>query len=177
MSCDTVKAVDMLDSSQYQELGEIHVALGTLGVFLVVVPLGGIVPEILPFRLAETDWRFGAFGFFLSALTLPAIGLVACLIAALLRGSSRASKATAVVALVIAVVALVVLPLFLRDGMALVGAATDQRIAPVFNQAMKKTGLVAVFALPCLIVTGVVGLRQGQRIDKELAGQKRTLVV
>lgn len=167
----------MLDSSQQNQLGEMHVALGALGVFLVVVPLGGIVPEILPFQLAEGDWRFGAFGYFLSALTLPAVGLVACLIAALLRQSSRASKATAVVALLIAFAAAVALPMFVRDGMALAGATVDERVAPVFTQAMKKTGLVAVFALPCLVITGIVGLRQGRRIENELAGRRSSLVV
>jgi hypothetical protein len=167
----------MLDSSQHHELGEIHVALGALGVFLVVVPFGGIIPEILPVRLGEQDWRFGALGYFLDALTLPSVGLVVCLVAAALRQSVRGSRLTAGVALVIAVGAAIALPVFLREGMMLAGSAPDQRVAPVFERAMQKTGLVALFALPCLALTGIAGLRQGRRFEKTLAASKSTLVV
>lgn len=169
--------MNMSVSSQRLELADLHLALMALGLFLLVVPLGGILPEILPARLGESDWRFGALGYYLNGLTLPTIGLVVCLVASVLRSSSRASRITAAAAFVLALLTVVALPFFFREGAALAAAATDQRVAPIFSEAVTKASMVGVFALPCLVVTGVAGLRQGRRIEAATAARRSSLVV
>ena len=62
-------------------------ALYLSAAFMVVAPFLYEMQRILPVRPADLDWRFGAEGFLLTALTTPLLGLAMALLVAWGRGT------------------------------------------------------------------------------------------
>lgn len=122
---------------------------------LIIVPFVNVAPSVLPMRLQVRDWRFGALGFFLSALTMPTLGLGLVMFGGLLRESRSALRTCFIGAAVLAISSVLGLAIFLMDGMTLRDSATDPGVHRMFNQGFLRTFVIALIALPALVALAV----------------------
>ncbi len=127
--------------------------------FLIIVPFVNVAPNVFPLNPGLRDWRFGALGFILTALTMPTLGLGLLALGGALRGSRRAALVTLVIALLLSVVAVPGLTVFLLDGMALRNAASDPRVHPMYNQGMARTVVLSVLAIPALLAVAAASFK------------------
>lgn len=127
--------------------------------FLIVVPFVNVAPNIFPLKPGVRDWRFGALGFVLSALTMPTLGLGFLALGGVLRGSSRVARSTFGIAALLAVLSVVGLVVFVMDGLALRNAASDPRVHPMYNQGMLRTVVLSGLAIPAILAVAVASFK------------------
>lgn len=106
-------------------------ALYLSAAFMVVAPFLYEMQRILPARPADLDWRFGAEGFLLTALTTPLLGLALALLVAWGRGTPGALRFVGGLTLVFAVGFAVVLTAFVGDFNATLPGVPARMVPPV----------------------------------------------
>jgi hypothetical protein len=90
-------------------------ALYLAAAYLVVAPFLFELQRILPPHPGDLDWRFGAAGFVLTAVTTPVLGLTAMMVVAILRGRAGPMRAVAVLSGIVALGILLTAVSFGRD--------------------------------------------------------------
>ncbi len=147
-----------------------------VGAFLIVGPVVTVAPNMWPVDLATPQWRFGSFGFLLSSLVLPTLGIALLLWAGVLKESRRLVRGVAVMAGVAAAVVTVLLVVFLKDGMALSGQGEEAPPA-MFWAALTRTGLISGLSIPVLAVLAVAGIRTSRLMPTAATEQPGNLVI
>src|SRR5688500_9584438 len=79
-------------------------ALIPVALLLIASPLADLIAALLPMRLGEASWRFGAYGLLTNALVTPIVGLA---IIEVVSGLQQRQKTTAAVAAICAFLALI----------------------------------------------------------------------
>ena len=125
-------------------------ALIAVSLFLFLVPLVNVGLQVLPWRPADQNWRFGALGFLLGAITLPTLGVGLLGVGGLLRESRGTVRLTFALASLLLVAAAVGLADFLIEGRALKAVATEPRMLRLFQVELRRTTLVSAVAIPAL---------------------------
>jgi len=84
---------------------------------LLLVPPFDAIMQVLPLRLHEARWRFGAFGLMSNAMMLPMIGLVVAFAIAAYFEHRRFQRVLGVIAFAIAGITVIALAAFLLDAL------------------------------------------------------------
>ena len=137
-----------------------------VGIFLILVPIVNIAPEIWPVKLAERPWRFGSLGLVLSASMFPTVGLACLLWAGVLRESANWVRQAARMSGLLAVVGVVGLVFFALDGATLARAA-GETMSGTFWAAIVRTIGIGVLVVPVLAGLCVAGLRTARAMGLE----------
>lgn len=142
---------------------EVADSLGLLllvvGVSLILVPLVNVGLTVYPWRPGVRDWRFGAWGFLLGALTLPVLGFGLVGASGVLRESSAVIRvAMAGAALFVLVVAVGIFD-FVIAGTAMRRLAKSPQIAGMFSREIRKTVFISAVALPAFAAMGIAAYR------------------
>jgi hypothetical protein len=109
---------------------------------LVVFPAVDLIAQILPFRIGNQHWRFGAVGLFTERLLWPLMGVAIAVITASLLQHTRWLRVLAVLCLVTVLPGLLVLADF-----ALIFAATWGDTQPSARSSLAAITLAAVLKL------------------------------
>jgi hypothetical protein len=131
-----------------QPVGLLLVAVAA---FVIVVPFVNIGLGTLPWRPAVRDWRFGAWGFVLGALTLPVVGLGLLGVGGVLRDSRAVLWTGLIVSLVLAGATIVGLADFLTAGTAMKQLVTEPKALALYDQEIRRTTLISALAIPALL--------------------------
>lgn len=126
--------------------------------FMVVAPFLYESQRILPLKLSDLDWRFGAEGFLLTALTTPLLGIALALLVAWGRRSPGALRAVSAVSILFAVVFALLLVAFLRDLSASLPGVPVQ-VLPVVKATAGRTVGGASLAVITALLLGIGGWR------------------
>jgi hypothetical protein len=148
-------------------------ALTAVSLFLFLVPLVNVGLQVIPWRPSDQNWRFGALGFLLGAITLPTLGVGLLGVSGLLRESRGTVRLTFALASLLLVAAVAGLADFLIEGSALKAAATEPRMLRLFQVEIRRTTLVSAVAIPALaaLAIGSYKLLSGMRsIEAENQG-------
>ena len=148
---------------------EIHALAGPVtlvGIFLILVPLVNVAPEIWPVELAARAWRFGSLGMVFSAGMFPTVGLACLLWAGVLRESAKWVRLAARVSGLLALMGVVGLVLFGLDGAALASVA-GENMSGAFWAAIVRTIGIGVLVVPVLAGLCVAGLRTARAMGLE----------
>lgn len=149
-------------------------SLLAVGVFLVLVPLVNVGLGVLPLQPSAKEWRFGTWGLFLGAMTLPILGLGLIAAGGVLRDSRNAARFAMVISAALSILALVGLIDFLMSGFALKNSSTDLKLLELYDRELRRTSLIALLAVPSLAVVAVAskGLLKGLEPAKVEAQDK-----
>jgi Sec-independent protein secretion pathway component TatC len=137
------------------------------------------VINMLPIRMTQVDWRFGAAGSFLASLPQLAFQLTLLVAIGTLNGGRSTIRAASIIAIVLGVVAAVVLFPFLLDFVQARRQVPVDRQANFTMAALKTGGFGGLFAL-LFMWTGWRGLAAGtrdgvgtvrNRVDKIVVGK------
>lgn len=144
-------------------IGQMLIAVS---LFLILVPLVNVGLQVLPWRPGDQNWRFGAWGFLLGAITLPTLGVGLLGVGGLLRDSRATVRLTLILASLLFVGAVAGLVDFVIEGSSLKGAATDPKMLRLFDLEIRRTVLISVVAIPALaaLVIGSHKLLSGMRL-------------
>jgi len=130
-------------------LGQLLVAVAA---FLILAPLVNVGLQVVPWRPGDQNWRFGAWGFLLGAMTFPVLGLGLLGVGGVVKESRALVRTTLILASGCLVGALVGLADFVVGGSSLKAAATDPTMILLFKQELRRTVLVSAVTLPALAV-------------------------
>jgi len=146
--------------------------------FLIVVPFINVLPTVIPIRLGSRDWRFGTWGFYLTALTMPTLGCGLLALGGVLRRSRPVLRVVFLVASIMALLAVLGLAGFLIDGAALRGANPDPGAKRLFNQGIGRTLVMAGLAIPALVAIAYASIKGAAGLEQEtLAGKDSKIFV
>lgn len=150
---------------KYEVARPIGQLLVAVSVFLILVPLMNVGLQVVPWRPGDSNWRFGAWGFMLGAMTFPVVGIGLLGVGAVVQESLAVVRVAVVVASLFLVGAVVGLADFVIQGSALKSAATEATMKALFEQEIRRTVLVSVVALPALAMMtfGSYKLLKGMR--------------
>ena len=137
-------------------VGQLLVAVSA---FLILVPLMNVGLQVVPWRPGDMNWRFGAWGFLLGAMTFPVVGIGLLGVAAVILESLAVARVAVLVASLFLVGAVVGLADFVIQGSSLKAAATEATMKALFEQEIRRTVLVSVLALPALAVMTIGSYR------------------
>lgn len=152
-------------------------ALLLVAAYAVVSPFLYEAQRLLPPVLDDPDWRLGAGGFLLEALTTPTLGLAGALALAWYDARWGLMRGVAWVALAGAALTAIVWALFLREVLSM-RPGVPEAARGVFDAASVRGLLVGGLSAPMLTLIGVIGLRLGRnRGALERAESRRGLVV
>jgi hypothetical protein len=129
-----------------------------VALLLVLVPLGEMTLYVLPLRLADPAWRFGAVGYFSNALLTPLLGLALAGALALVLRQRRIVRTIAVVLLAAAALLTGSMVVFVLDALEMrASVVPDAKTAfdVASAQALAKIVLVTIVSF----VLGVGGWR------------------
>lgn len=130
-------------------------AVIVVAVFVIIVPFANIVPNVFPPKFGVRDWRFGAVGYFLTALTLPTLGLGLLAVGGVLRESRSALRLSSVLAGLLTLLAVVGIAVFVSDGSALRSGNTEPGVRRLFNLGLTRTLVLSLLAVPALIAVAL----------------------
>jgi hypothetical protein len=119
---------------------------------LVIVPLYDTLTTILPVHMAETRWRYGAFGLISAAFLLPTVGFMVAFWTANFFAHRRFQRVLASVALVIVVVVLALMGLFVLDVLQVRSAFAPRAITAF------KVATVSAFIKGLLLIVPMTGM-------------------
>jgi hypothetical protein len=130
------------------------IALYIVALALALPPLMEYLLVSMPYRLGNTQWRFGAVGLFVNSFAFsPLLGLALALFASVQLGHRRTARVFSVLAIIAGVGILLALPLFLLDFL--------QVRAGVNPQAKLAFTLTSTKAAISGVIMGVTGLALG----------------
>lgn len=133
-------------------------ALYCAAAFMVIAPFLYESQRILPLQLSDLDWRFGAEGFLLTALTTPLLGIALALLVAWGRRAPGALRVVSVVSILFALVFALLLAVFLSDlGATLPGVPVQ--VLPVVKATAGRTVAGASLAVITALLLGIGGWR------------------
>jgi hypothetical protein len=113
-----------------------------VAVLLIVSPALDLIAALLPVRLDEVSWRFGAYGLITNSLVTPILGLAIILVLSDYQGWSRTSAITAGVCAVLTLLLIGGFALFVLDYIQLRQAVGRAARGP-YDSAAFKAMLVA----------------------------------
>jgi len=126
--------------------------------FLVAGPVAFEIQRIWPFRPGELEWRFGAEGFLLSALTLPLLGFTVATALAFVRGNRGPQRLIAVLGLLVVLLSAAVLVAFVIDLRAAL-PGVPLKAVPVMKAAAVRTIISAGLAVLAATTLAIGGWR------------------
>lgn len=126
--------------------------------FMVVAPFLYESQRILPLRLSDLDWRFGAEGFLLTALTTPLLGIALALLVAWGRRARGALRVVSAFSILFALVFALLLAAFLSDLVATLPGVPVQ-VLPVVKATAGRTVAGASLAVLAALLLGIGGWR------------------
>lgn len=121
-----------------------------VALFLIAAPVVNVGLQVFPFRPGSQNWRFGALGFFLGAITLPTFGLALIVVGGILRDSVAVVRVGLILTSLFALVTVLGLADFLLESRALRRAATDPKMAALVDFETQRTVIVSIVAIPAL---------------------------
>lgn len=133
-------------------------ALYSAAGFMVLAPFIYESQRILPLRLSDLDWRFGAEGFLLTALTTPLLGIALALLVAWGRRAPGALRAVSGFSILFAAVFALLLTAFVRDLSASLPGVPVQ-VLPVVKATAGRTIAGASLAVLTALFLGIGGWR------------------
>jgi hypothetical protein len=136
--------------------------------YLVVSPFLYESQRLLPADPTDFDWRFGAEGFILTAVTTPLIGLALGTFLAYLRGDTRGQRVLAWTCLALVVVLVVIWVGFLVDLQSMVRSVPAEAIGIVKATAFR-SAVGAATAIIALLGLSIGGFRAAAQV----AGSKQ----
>lgn len=163
-----------------QSIRRIAVPAYLIAALLILFPLLDTALSVLPPRLGEVSWRFGAAGLFSRALMTPLLGFLLAYAVALLLEQRRVLRAFSVLNAVLAVVLLGATTLFILDAVQMRAQVNPQAktafdVATLVALAKYGLGMVVTVAFA---VTGWKGSRRdltqpvrGKRTSPPLVGR------
>jgi hypothetical protein len=126
--------------------------------FMVVAPFLYESQRILPLRGSDLDWRFGAEGFLLTALTTPLLGIALGMLVAWGRRTPGALRLISAFSILFGVVFALLLAAFVRDlGASLPGVPVQ--VLPVVKATAGRTIAGASLAVITALILGIGGWR------------------
>ena len=131
-------------------------ALYVAAAYLVVAPFVFEIQRLLPLRFGDLDWRFGAAGFFLTAVTTPLLGLALLALLAHLRGDPGVARAVAAVTAGFALGIGLAMISFLRDLGPMLSDTPDPAASLVRSTAIR-TLVGSALALVAMIAMSTGG--------------------
>jgi len=135
---------------KYEVARPVGQLLVAVSVFLILVPLVNVGLQVVPWRPGDQNWRFGAWGFLLGAMTFPVVGIALLGVGGSVRESRPVVRVALLLASLLLVGAVVGLVDFLIQGTALKAAATEPTMIALFKQEIRRTAFVSVVAIPAL---------------------------
>lgn len=152
-------------------------ALFFVAAYAVLSPFLYEAQRLLPPAPSSADWRLGAGGFLLEAVTTPTLGLAGAMALAWYDARWGVMRGVAWVALVGALLTLLVWALFLREVLSM-RPGIPEAARGVFDAAAIRGLLIGGLSAPMLALVGVAGLRLGRaRIAQDGEEAGRGLVV
>jgi hypothetical protein len=145
-------------------------AIYAVALVLLVSPLADLMGAVLPPRMGEVSWRFGAFGLTTGALVSPILGLAMLKVAGVLLEHRTVVRVVAVIDLILMLILLGGLAFFALDFVqlraTLAASSLGQYDMAGFKAAVN--GLLEVIVLGWM---GVAGLRASSGPGKGAAQQ------
>jgi hypothetical protein len=130
---------------------------------LVFIPLIDASLSLAPWNLANSQWRFGAFGLLSNALMIPASGALIAVATAIAAGQVRVAKVLAILCWFTVAVLVLSTVLFALDAM-----QSRRMIRPEMALSYYVASATAMAKLGLGLLTFVF-LARGSRLDKTIA--------
>ena len=86
-----------------------------LAALLVIIPLFDASTQLLPFRMSDERWRFGAVGQLSNLLLVPLLGLLLAIAIATMRDSRRVKRVVGTICSILALILAILTVLFTLD--------------------------------------------------------------
>jgi hypothetical protein len=123
-----------------------------IAILMIVVPVVETALGVLPLRMSEVSWRFGAVGLMSRAALTPVIALFGALVLATVLEQRRAQRIIGFIAAILGVLLLGIVLLFTIDGIQMSGVVRPEgKKALIFatTEALVKFSLftIALFVL------------------------------
>jgi hypothetical protein len=142
---------------------------------LVLIPTIDAMTQMIPIRIHEARWRFGAFGIMSNAILLPTVGLLLAFAAAVTFEHRRLQRVLGIASLAIGAVAACALVLFGLDAL-----QVRQQFQPGAQLAFRVASTAAVAkAFLGILILGAFGLAslRGPRAPRREKAQRGDIVV
>jgi hypothetical protein len=136
-----------------------------LAVLLVVIPLFDVTAQLLPLRLGDERWRFGAVGQLSNILLVPLLGLLLIIALATFTDSRRVKRVIGAICAILAVVMGALSVLFILDYF-----QVRTIVTPKFQHATAVASTTAIIKNVFTIITLFLLSRAG------FAGPRATVV-
>ncbi len=153
-------------------------ALYALATVLIISTLLDTVVRVWPLHFGNRDWRFGAFGIFLSSPVTLLLGVALAMGAGFVARSTGAIRAFSYLALAAAVVLTLSLMAFVVDFTAM-APSVDAALKTTFRVAALKAVALTVLTIPAAAALGWGGVRslQGDGSDSGAQSEDRGSLV
>ena len=151
-------------------------ALFLVAGYAVISPFLYEAQRLLPPQLGSPDWRLGAGGFLLEALTTPTLGLAAALALAWYDERWGLMRLVAWTAILGSVATVVVWALFLREFLAMRPGVPEVGRG-VYDAASMRSLVIGGLSAPILLLLGVSGRRLASIRSAEDRARERGIVV
>lgn len=142
---------------------------------LICIPPFDALMQVIPFRLHDPRWRFGAFGLLSNAMMVPTVGLLIAFVAAVVFEHRVLQRTLGIVALVLGAVTACALIVFGLDALQI-----RQQVQPAAQLAFRVASTTAVAKSMLGILTlgafGLVSFR-APRAPKRAKPTRDSLVV
>jgi hypothetical protein len=145
-----------------------------VGLALALIPPFDAIMQVLPLRLGDPRWRFGAFGLLSNAMMIPLTGLLILFVASTVFEHRRFQRVLGVLAFALALATLGGLGLFALDALQ-VRNDVAQKAALAFKVAAATAGLKSMFGMLTLAMFGIAAFR-GPKPSRATASKSGDLI-
>lgn len=139
---------------------------GWFGLLFVIIGFSDMALVWYPLRPGNPSWEFGAVDLTFSSLPILAIGLGACLVAALARGRARLAGFFAVVSILLGLLCIMAYLLFLSD-VPLALRNSPPEVLTGVKKAIYRTSLFGVAFTSAFLGAGIAVLRHLRAVRRE----------
>jgi hypothetical protein len=137
-----------------------------VGAALFIIPPVDTLMQVLPIRISDPRWRFGAFGLISNALMLSLVGYLIIMMTAAVFEHRKTQRTLGIVAIAIAVVLVLGFGLFTLDVLQVrQGIPPNQQLA--YRVGSLQALCKSVLGIVTLFMFGVAGLRGPKPVKVE----------
>jgi len=130
-----------------------------LGALLVIIPLFDATTQVLPFRMSDERWRFGAVGQLSSLLLVPLLGFLLVIAVATLSDGRRVKRIVGAICGILALVLGILSVLFILDYFQVRTIVTPrfQQATAIASMTALVKNVLSIIALALLSRAGFAG--------------------